>query len=139
MVSVWEYQTVRMRHSTGPLLVSSTILPQIQINSPILFGISGSKNVLSIFVSNPRYAGTLKVIKLFQDGKHVRTIPLRKIHDDQYVTDPVSFDERSFKVGFLGKDPVGQNFERIVSTVLNSEKGMNYHWFICANSIKSKL
>jgi hypothetical protein len=87
--------------------------------------ISGSKNVLSIFVSNPKYAGTLKTVKLFQDGKHVRTIPLQKIRDDLYVTDPVTFDERSFKVGFSGKDREGQNFERVVSTVLNPGKGMN--------------
>ncbi len=62
---------------------------------------------------------------LFQDGKHVRTIPLQKIRDDLYVTDPVTFDERDFKVGFSGKDREGQNFERVVSTVLNPGKGMN--------------
>jgi hypothetical protein len=63
------------------------------------------------------------MIKLFQDGKQVRMIPLQKFKDDFYVTDAVSFDERSFKVGFAGTDPEEQNFERVISTVLNSEKG----------------
>jgi hypothetical protein len=63
------------------------------------------------------------MIKLFQDGKHVRTIPLQKIKEDLYVIDAVSFDERSFKVGFSGTDPEEQNFERVISTVLNPGKG----------------
>jgi hypothetical protein len=91
--------------------------------------LSGSKNVLSVFVSNPQYAGILRTIKLFQDGREIRSLLLRKIRNDLYVTDPVSFEERSFKVGFSGTDSEHKSFERIVSTVLNSGKSKIRFYF----------
>jgi hypothetical protein len=59
------------------------------------------KNIFSVFVSNPQYAGKLKMVKINLRGKR-RPFFLKKIRDDLYVTNPVLFDEAQPDVGLIG-------------------------------------
>jgi hypothetical protein len=73
------------------------------MNNPV---ISGSKNVLSVFILNRIYFGTLASVTMFKDGKEIRSIPLKKIRRNLYVTDPVSFDDGPFEISISSGGPI---------------------------------
>jgi hypothetical protein len=50
---------------------------------------------------NPKFSETLKFAKVSQDGRETQSLPLRKIRNNLYVTDPVSFEERSMEVDIV--------------------------------------
>jgi hypothetical protein len=87
---------------------------KFNFNSPL---ISGAKNVLSVFVSNPQYAGTLKRVKISENGQVTRSLSLKKVKDDHYVTNPVSFDVAPSEVMLLGTDPKQETFEKTTQLV----------------------
>jgi hypothetical protein len=87
---------------------------KFHFNSPL---ISGAKNVLSVFVSNPQYAGTLETVKIYEDGQVAQSLPLKKINGDLYVTDPVSFDVAPSEVMWLGTNPKQESFEKTTQLV----------------------
>jgi hypothetical protein len=99
---------------------------KIMSNIPL---ISGSKNILSVFVSNPKYAGKLKMVKVNQGGKR-RPLFLKKIRDDLYVTNPMSFDETQPNVGLVGTDPDQESFDENIPSVLkNPDEGKSiFHY-----------
>jgi hypothetical protein len=95
---------------------------KFNFNNPV---ISGSKNVLSVFVSNPQYAGTLRMIhfiKKSQRSRKIRFFHLRKIRNDLFVTDPVSLDKAPSEVRLLGTDPEQKSFEKIIPALPNPNK-----------------
>ncbi len=92
---------------------------KIMSNNPLILG---SKNVLSVFVSNPKYAGKLKILKVNVGGKR-RYLLLKKIRDDLYVTNPMSFDEAPSNVGVIGMDPDQERFDENIPSVLETDEG----------------
>jgi hypothetical protein len=71
--------------------------------------ISGKKNVLSVFILDPIYFGTLASVTMNKDGKEIRSIPLKKIRRNFYVTDPVSFDDGPFEISILSTGATEQD------------------------------
>jgi hypothetical protein len=108
-----------------------------QSNSPLTMPInipmiSGSENVLSVFVSNPQYDGTLRMIHFRQEGqgRKLRFFPLTKIRNDLYVTNPVSLDGPPSKVRLFGTDSQNENIIENISPVSTDTRKIRFHcWF----------
>jgi hypothetical protein len=43
---------------------------------------------------------------MYKNGKEIRTIPLKKIRKNLYVTDPLSFDDGPFEISISSTGPV---------------------------------
>jgi hypothetical protein len=88
-------------------------------NNPL---ISGSKNILSVFVSNPKYAEKLKMVKINVGGKR-RHLFLKKIRDDLYVTNPMSFDEAPSEVKMTRTDNNHKSIDTKIPSVSETDEG----------------
>jgi hypothetical protein len=64
----------------------------------------------------------LKTVKIYEDGQVARSLPLKKIKEDIYVTDPVSLDVVTSEVRLLGTDPEQKSFEKIIPALSNPNK-----------------
>jgi hypothetical protein len=126
-VSAWKFRKAKKKLPRSLSKVSPAILLQCPINNSPL--ISGSKNVLSAFVSNPQYDGTLRMIHFHQEGqgRKIRFLPLRKIRSDVFVTDPVSLDGPPSKVRLFGTDSENKTIEENISPVSTDTRKIRFH------------
>jgi hypothetical protein len=62
------------------------------------------------------------LVKIYKNDRVVRTLLLKKIRNDHYVTDPTSFDEEPAEIKLTGKDSVLGSFEKKIPVLSNPNK-----------------
>lgn len=79
--------------------------------------IKGSKNILSIYVSNSSQIDKLLSAKLIESERQ-SLVSLQKVKDNLYVTPPIDLPTKPFKIGIEGADKNQNDLKRILSTSL---------------------
>jgi von Willebrand factor A domain-containing protein 7 len=91
--------------------------------------LSGQKNILTIFVSDPSLIEKLSNITIIMvsldqiDHLQSFSVPLKKIQDDIYATESFEAPRQMFKIQLNGIDVHGNPIERLISTGLISSYG----------------
>ena len=84
------------------------------------------KNILSIFVSDPSLVKILSSVSiiLYQDKQNDQdlkfVLPLYKVSDELYVTNPFDVPRQLFKIQINGIDDADNEIERLLSTAIQS-------------------
>ncbi len=72
--------------------------------------LKGRPNILSIFVKSPQDIDKLRTVKWIQENNDKSaSIALKKIREDLYVTEPITFPAEKFKIAVDALDDNEQN------------------------------
>jgi hypothetical protein len=92
----------------------------IYSNFQLLLCNVGSKNILSVFISNASYVDKLATAKFIQNEKEAQLIPLTRVKNNIYMSPPIDLPEKSFKIAIEGTDKSQNDIRRMISTSLIS-------------------
>ncbi len=88
-----------------------TLLAILIISSLIksIYHSSGSENIFSIFLSNPKYVAEITNIKIIQNGQIIKTVTLHQNDESSYSSDPFVVPSGQFKIFIEGLDSNGNS------------------------------